>query len=85
MWDSIGFIFVSFQAITMLCVLKGSYRFFSKLVDELSMARHGCASGILVEFIHVSSYADTESTGIVEINGLSNLKDLNGRNILVFQ
>uniref|UniRef100_A0A915DS14 non-specific serine/threonine protein kinase n=1 Tax=Ditylenchus dipsaci TaxID=166011 RepID=A0A915DS14_9BILA len=73
------------QPLVMLCVLKGSYRFFTILVDEISVARQsfGCKSGMMVEFIKVRSYEDTKSTGSIEITGLSNLKELSGKSVLV--
>lgn len=67
----------------MLCVLKGSYKFFTALVDELTVARHGCKSPLVVDFIRAKSYADTESTGTLEIIGLSSLDELKGQNVLV--
>lgn len=67
----------------MLCVLKGSYKFFTALVDELTVARHSCKSPLVVDFIRAKSYEDTESTGTLEIIGLSSLDELKGQNVLV--
>jgi len=71
------------QPLVMLCVLKGSYRFFNLLADELSTARQNCHNGLSVEFVRASSYEDTQSTGKLQLVGLSNMEDLRGKNILV--
>jgi len=65
--------------------LKGSYRFFTALADELSMARRNCQHGLLVELIRTASYEDTASTGNLQIIGLTNLGDLSGKNILIVE
>lgn len=67
----------------MLCILKGAYRFFTVLVNELSSSRSECTSKITVEFIRIKSYENTTSTGKIEIMGLSILDDLAGKNVLV--
>ena len=36
-----------------------------------------------VDFIRAKSYEDTESTGTLKIIGLSNLEELQGKNVLV--
>ncbi|KAI1712852.1 phosphoribosyl transferase domain-containing protein [Ditylenchus destructor] len=73
------------QPLVMLCVLKGSYRFFTILVDEISTARqsYNSRTGVLVEFIKVKSYENTASSGSLEITGLSNLDELSGKNVLI--
>jgi hypoxanthine phosphoribosyltransferase len=71
------------QPIVLLCVLKGSYRFFTALVDELSTARYACTSPLLVDFIRAKSYEDTESTGKLQIMGLTSLDELRDKNVLV--
>lgn len=37
----------------MLCILKGSYRFFTALVDELTIERGQCSHPLVVDFIRV--------------------------------
>lgn len=69
----------------MLCVLKGSYRFFTALVDELTITRADmkCSTPLTVDFVRAISYEDTETTGKVQLIGLSNLEEIRGQNILV--
>uniref|UniRef100_A0AC34Q9A0 Phosphoribosyltransferase domain-containing protein n=1 Tax=Panagrolaimus sp. JU765 TaxID=591449 RepID=A0AC34Q9A0_9BILA len=67
----------------MLCVLKGSYRFFTALVDELTVTRHDCKSPLVVDFIRAKSYEDTESTGTLELIGLASLDELKDQNVLI--
>ncbi|GMS93120.1 hypothetical protein PENTCL1PPCAC_15295, partial [Pristionchus entomophagus] len=71
------------EPLALLCVLKGSYKFFTALVDELAMARFDCPHPMTVEFIRCKSYENTQSTGTVEIIGMSNLAELKGQNVLV--
>lgn len=69
--------------LSLLCVLKGSYKFFNALVDELSNARWSCSEPMTVDFIRCKSYEDDSSSGRVQIIGLSNLEELRGKNVLV--
>ncbi|CAJ0585335.1 unnamed protein product, partial [Mesorhabditis spiculigera] len=71
--------------LSLLCVLKGSYKFFTALVDELSYARSSCTQPMTVDFIRCQSYEDTHSTGRVEIVGLSNLSELKGKSVLIVE
>uniref|UniRef100_A0A1I7Z4S2 Hypoxanthine phosphoribosyltransferase n=1 Tax=Steinernema glaseri TaxID=37863 RepID=A0A1I7Z4S2_9BILA len=73
------------EPLVVLCILKGSYRFFTTLVDDLTVARHSCASPLQIDFIRVKSYEDTESTGTLQIMGLSSLDELKGQNILIVE
>lgn len=66
-----------------LCVLKGSYKFFTHLVDELIVARNSCKTHFKIEFIRIESYKNTSSSETLQIIGLSNLNDLTKKNILV--
>ena len=72
-----------FQPLILLCVLKGSYRFFTALVDELTAVRYTCKNSLIVDFIRAKSYDNTESTGKLELIGLANLEELRGQNVLV--
>lgn len=67
----------------MLCVLKGAYRFFTILVNELFNSRCKFSTTLSIEFIRVKSYENTSSTDNIEITGLSDLNELIGKNILV--
>ncbi|CAI5438432.1 unnamed protein product [Caenorhabditis angaria] len=71
------------QPLALLCVLKGSYKFFTALVDEMTNARSSCPEPMTVDFIRVKSYEDQSSTGQIHIMGLSNLDELKGKNVLV--
>jgi len=71
------------QAVTFICVLKGSYRFFTNLVDEISVVRHSCKTQIAVDFIRAKSYEDTETTGQLQLIGLSNMDELQDQNVLI--
>ncbi|KAK0428894.1 hypothetical protein QR680_011070 [Steinernema hermaphroditum] len=73
------------EPLVVLCILKGSYRFFTTLVDDLTVARHACASPLVIDFIRAKSYEDTESTGTLQIMGLSSLDELKGQNILIVE
>lgn len=73
------------QPLVMLCILKGSYRFFTALVDELTIERGQCSHPLVVDFIRVKSYADTAQTGTVELIGLASLDDLKGANVLIVE
>uniref|UniRef100_A0A0K0DJU7 Hypoxanthine phosphoribosyltransferase n=1 Tax=Angiostrongylus cantonensis TaxID=6313 RepID=A0A0K0DJU7_ANGCA len=68
--------------LSLLCVLKGSYKFFNALVDELGNARWLCKEPMTVDFIRCKSYEDDVSSGTVQIIGLSNLEELRGKNIV---
>ncbi|CAK5009804.1 unnamed protein product [Meloidogyne enterolobii] len=61
------------KPLVMICVLKGSFRFFSDLLQNLSEARSNCGWPIRVEFIRARSYIDQKSTGNVFIEELNNL------------
>lgn len=67
----------------MLCVLKGAYRFFTILVNELFNSRCHFTTTLSIEFIRVKSYENTSSTDNIKITGLSDLNELMGKNILV--
>lgn len=62
--------------LVLLCVLKGSIIFCSKLLQSISI--NNCS----VEFIKASSYINTESSGIVNI---SDIIDLSGKDILIVE
>ncbi len=63
--------------LTVICVLKGAFIFAADLVRRLKMPVH-------IEFIGVSSYAGTESTGHVRItHDLS--ADIVGKNVLLVE
>lgn len=63
------------QAVYLLCILKGAVFFYTDLAREISVP-------VSIDFMSVSSYAGTESTGVVKI-----VKDLDssieGKNVLI--
>uniref|UniRef100_A0A0N4ZXY4 Hypoxanthine phosphoribosyltransferase n=1 Tax=Parastrongyloides trichosuri TaxID=131310 RepID=A0A0N4ZXY4_PARTI len=69
----------------LLCILKGSYKFFTTLVDELTIARQNCSTSLTVEFIRAKSYEGTESTGHLQIIGLESIEELRGKNIVIVE
>ncbi|KAI6178815.1 Non-specific serine/threonine protein kinase [Aphelenchoides besseyi] len=71
------------QAISLICVLKGSYKFFTTLVDELAIVRHQCKTQLTVDFIRAKSYEDTETTGQLQLIGLSSMDELKDQNVLI--
>ncbi|VDD87604.1 unnamed protein product [Enterobius vermicularis] len=73
------------QPLTLLCILKGSYRFFTTLVDELTEVRRHCHSLLTIDFVRLQSYSDTQSTGTVNILGLSSIDELKEQNVLIVE
>lgn len=73
------------QPLTLLCILKGSYRFFTTLVDELTEARRSCQSLLTIDFVRIESYTDTQSTGTVNLLGLSSIDELKNQNVLIVE
>ncbi|TKR63166.1 hypothetical protein L596_027031 [Steinernema carpocapsae] len=73
------------QPLVVLCILKGSYRFFTALVDDLTIARHSCATPLVVDFIRAKSYENTETTGELQLFGLSSLGELENQNVLIVE
>jgi len=75
------------KQLTVLCVLKGGYKFCSELVN--CMENFICSSErnmiIKVEFIRLKSYRNTNSTGKVEVIGLSDLSVVTGKDILIVE
>ncbi|EUB59153.1 Hypoxanthine-guanine phosphoribosyltransferase [Echinococcus granulosus] len=70
--------------LSIMCVLKGGFKFFSDLIDELqriiwSRSAQLC---IAVEFIRVKSYTDTVS-GTVGIRSIDNAMPIKDKNILI--
>ena len=66
----------------MLCVLKGGYRFFADLQDELAVINSSQNSGgsirLAVEFVRLKSYENAGRAGEVRIVGADNLENLKG-------
>ncbi|KAL7077501.1 hypothetical protein ACQ4LE_003364 [Meloidogyne hapla] len=72
------------KPLVMICVLKGSFRFFSDLLQQLSQVRFNCCWPIRVEFIRARSYSDQKSTGNVFVEGVDHLDDsLKGAQVIL--
>jgi len=65
----------------MVCVLKGANPFYQHLLDSLQ----DCRQGFYTEFIRVSSYEGTESTGKVKIGGGIDLESLKGKHVILVE
>jgi hypoxanthine phosphoribosyltransferase len=65
----------------LVCTLKGACPFFQHLSDALQDLRQGYD----VEFVRVSSYDGTNSTGSVKVMGELQLDSLKGRHVVVFE
>merc|ERR1712178_249127 len=66
------------KPILAMCVLKGANQYFNDLIQELkNLASHDKEKPpqILVDFIRLKSYSNTESTGKVQVIGMDNLEE----------
>lgn len=70
-----------------LCVLKGGYKFFTDLLDKIKGLNRnlGRSVPLAVDFIRLKSYVDDQSSGNIEVIGGDNLKNLQGKNVLVVE
>uniref|UniRef100_A0A915PPV3 Serine/threonine-protein kinase RIO2 n=1 Tax=Setaria digitata TaxID=48799 RepID=A0A915PPV3_9BILA len=73
------------KPLIILCILKGSFRFFTELVDELVNVRSSCVHKLEVEFIRVKSYTNSQRSGTLEVIGLLSSKQLENKNVLVVE
>lgn len=62
--------------ITIICILKGAFIFCADLIRHLEMS-------VQVEFLQVSSYQGTESTGVVTITNMP--ENLQGKHVLIVE
>ena len=65
----------------LLCVLKGSGPFYLHLLEALQDKRQG----YYTEFIRVSSYEGTKTTGDIEVLGGLKFKDLEGKDVILVE
>ncbi|VDM20386.1 unnamed protein product [Hydatigera taeniaeformis] len=70
--------------VSIMCVLKGGFKFFSDLVEEMQRIiwSRNAQLCIAVEFIRVKSYTDTVS-GTVGIRPIDNAMPIKDKNILI--
>ncbi|KAL3997750.1 hypoxanthine phosphoribosyltransferase [Acanthocheilonema viteae] len=73
------------EPLVILCILKGSFRFFTELVEELTYVRMSCKHPVEVEFIRVKSYTNSERSETLEMIGLLNAKQLENKNVVVVE
>ncbi|CAG9539234.1 unnamed protein product [Cercopithifilaria johnstoni] len=71
------------EPLVILCILKGSFRFFMELFEELTHIRMSCKHPMEVEFIRIKSYTNLERCGTLEISGLLNEKQLENKNVVI--
>lgn len=65
----------------LLCVLKGASSFYLHLLEALQDVRQG----FYTEFIRLSSYEGSETTGKVKIGGGLNYNDLTGKDVIIIE
>ncbi|CAF5227883.1 unnamed protein product, partial [Rotaria magnacalcarata] len=71
-----------------MCVLKGGYRFFSDLILKIqneNRRRSDRSLPMSLEFIRTRSYVNDQSSNRLEIIGLSDLKTLKNKNLLIVE
>ncbi|XP_054713255.1 hypoxanthine-guanine phosphoribosyltransferase-like [Uloborus diversus] len=76
------------EPIFALCVLKGGYKFFTDLIDQVKKYNHYATRNtirIAVDFIRLKSYKDDESAGDVQVIGIDDLSVLTGKNVLIVE
>ncbi|VDK85439.1 unnamed protein product [Dibothriocephalus latus] len=71
-------------SVSMFCVLKGGFKYFSDLIDEIQQTiwSRKCNISLQIEFVRVKSYIDTTS-GDVVISDIENCISIKGKNLLV--
>ena len=65
--------------LVIICVLKGSYMFFTYIVSQLKIKNDP-----QIDFIQLSSYSGTESTGQIKIKKDIDI-DVNGKDVLIIE
>jgi hypoxanthine phosphoribosyltransferase len=65
----------------LLCVLKGASSFYLHLLEALQDLRQG----FYTEFIRLSSYEGSETTGKVKVGGGLNYSDLTGKDVIIIE
>ena len=63
----------------LICVLKGSYMFFSDLIKHIKIRNEP-----LIDFIQLSSYSGTESTGQIKIKKDVDI-EISGKDVLIIE
>ncbi|CAF1056003.1 unnamed protein product [Rotaria magnacalcarata] len=76
------------EQLVCMCVLKGGYRFFSDLILKIqneNRRRSDRSLPMSLEFIRTRSYVNDQSSNRLEIIGLSDLKTLKNKNLLIVE
>ncbi|VDL19809.1 unnamed protein product [Hymenolepis diminuta] len=75
------------QHITVICVLKGGFRFFADLVDamERTIRARGTQIQIKPDFVRIRSYVNASSGDNITLTGVDNPQDYRGKNILIIE
>jgi len=76
------------EPIYALCVLKGGYKFFTDLIDQVKKYNHYATRNtirIAVDFVRIKSYKDDKSSGEVQVIGLDDLSVMTGKNVLIVE
>lgn len=73
-------------ALTLVCILKGGFSFFSELANAIKRhsSREGAEIPIRLEFIKCESYVGDKS-GELKITSLTDLEDFRGQNLLLVE
>ncbi|XP_033640066.1 hypoxanthine-guanine phosphoribosyltransferase-like isoform X1 [Asterias rubens] len=75
------------DALVVLCVLKGGYKFCSDLLDYIKALNRNSERSVQlrVDFIRLKSYENDKSTGEIKVVGSDNLSDLKGKDVLIVE
>lgn len=77
------------EPIICLCVLKGGYRFFADLTEKIQSRNRTCGGGkslpMMIDFIRLKSYHNSESVGEVQVIGGDDLSNLQNKNVLIVE
>jgi len=79
--------FFGAESMTILCVLKGGFRFCQDLMQFINALNRNSGRSIQmgVDFIRLKSYMNDESTGTVNIIGSDDMSQLKGKNVLIVE
>ncbi|GAB1603385.1 hypoxanthine-guanine phosphoribosyltransferase-like [Argonauta hians] len=75
------------EAIVVLCVLKGGYKFFADLLDKIKQLNRNSERSIpiSIDFIRLQSYKNDKSQGSIQVIGGDRLENLKGKCVLVVE
>jgi len=71
-----------------LCVLKGGYKFFADLTDRIQSKNRTAGTKslpMMIDFIRLKSYHNTESSGEVQIIGSDDMSNIKNKNVLIVE